>query len=163
SRRGRQAGGAAALAAGRGGVAASRDFGTPAGFQRGGALKRGAKRSTTAAPGGGGGAPGGEVSGGGGGGGGAGQGAAEGGGAGQGIEHMLPRADGGGVAQHSGLAGPERAHEIGNQAIGRPVAAADDVAGAGAAEADAPGRIGGAVGVDGQLGRGLGGAVGLAA
>jgi hypothetical protein len=80
--------------------------------------------------------------------------------AGQRVQHMLPGADGGGVAQHRRLARPERAHEIGDQAVGRPVAAADDVAGAGAAEADAPGGIGGAIGVDRELGRRLGGAVG---
>ena len=46
------------------------------------------------------------------------------------LEHVLPRPDGVRVADDDGLAGRQRAHAVGDDAVGRPVAAADDVAGA---------------------------------
>ena len=50
--------------------------------------------------------------------------------AGEGIEHMLPGADGVGAADVNRLIGEEAADEVGDEAVGGPVAAADDVAGA---------------------------------
>ncbi len=49
----------------------------------------------------------------------------------QGLEDVLPGADGVGAADGDGCAGEEAADEVGDEAIERPVAAADDVAGAG--------------------------------
>ena len=77
---------------------------------------------------------------------------------------MLPRPDRLGIAQGEGLAPGGRADEVGNQAIDRPVAAADDIAGAGAGQANAPVREKplGVSGGDQFLAR-LGGAVGIVA
>ena len=47
------------------------------------------------------------------------------------LEHMLPRPDGVRVAQRDRLARRERPDAVGNQPVGGPVAAADDVAGTG--------------------------------
>ena len=55
--------------------------------------------------------------------------------AGQTIEHVLPRACGGGTAHGDGLAGFERADAVGHDAVDAVVAAADDIAGAGGGDA----------------------------
>jgi len=84
----------------------------------------------------------------------------------QGFEDVLPGADGEGSADGDGLAGEEAADEVGDEAVGGPVAAADDVAGAGGGEgyfvvADFIDReVGLAVGGGDDLGAGLGGGVG---
>jgi hypothetical protein len=60
---------------------------------------------------------------------------------------MLPGADGAGVAQQHRLAGGEGGQHVGHQPGGGPVAAADDVAGAGGGQRDAlAGQEGVAVG-----------------
>src|SRR5579871_4504897 len=46
------------------------------------------------------------------------------------VEDVLPGADGFGVANQHWLAAFEAADQVGNQAVGGPVAAADDVSGA---------------------------------
>jgi hypothetical protein len=56
----------------------------------------------------------------------------------EGIEDVLPGADGVRAADADGRAGEEAADEVGDEAVGRPVAAADDVAGAGGGEGDVP-------------------------
>ncbi len=48
-----------------------------------------------------------------------------------GFEDVLPGANGLGAADADGFAGEEPADEIGDEAVGGPVAAADDVTGAG--------------------------------
>ena len=82
----------------------------------------------------------------------------------EGLEDVLPGAGGGGVAHGDGLAGLEGAHGIGDDAVFGPVAAADDIAGAGAGDADAVAfeeRF--APGGDGEFGAGLARAVGIVA
>src|SRR6202043_2627496 len=59
--------------------------------------------------------------------------------AGERVEHVLPRANGIGVADVDGLAGERGAHDVGDAPVGGPVAAADHVAGAGGGEACAVG------------------------
>ena len=54
----------------------------------------------------------------------------------KGLEDVLPGADGVGMANADGLAGEEAADEVGEKAVGGPVAAADDVAGAGSGDGD---------------------------
>jgi hypothetical protein len=87
----------------------------------------------------------------------------------QGLEDVLPGADGVGAADADGLAGEEAADEVGDEAVERPVAAADDVAGAGGGEGDVVlGEFGGgeeglAVGGGDDLGAGLGAGVGIVA
>ena len=49
----------------------------------------------------------------------------------EGLEDVLPGADGVRAADADGLAGEEAADEVGDEAVERPVASADDVAGAG--------------------------------
>jgi len=53
----------------------------------------------------------------------------------EGFEHVLPGAGGAVVAQGDGLPGAQAAHGVGNDAVGGPVATADDVAGPGAGQA----------------------------
>ena len=85
------------------------------------------------------------------------------------LEHVLPGADRVRVADADGLAGLEAADEVGDEAVGGPVAAADDVAGAGGGEGDcvlgklATREIGLAVGGGDDLGAGLGAGVGIVA
>ena len=83
--------------------------------------------------------------------------------AGQRVEHVLPGPDSAGVAQLRGLAGGEGADQIGQEAAGREVAAADDVARAhrGHADAGVGWEVAGAVGLRDDLGAGLAGAVGI--
>jgi hypothetical protein len=66
------------------------------------------------------------------------------------LEYMLPRADRVRVPNAYGLAGKEPSHEIGDQAIGRPVAAPDDIAGARCGNGDAV-TVGLAEGVHGKV------------
>lgn len=82
------------------------------------------------------------------------------------LEHVLPGPHGEGIAERERRGCGEGAHGIRHQAVARPVAAADDIARAHRDDADRTGphgEIAVAVGVDHQLGRGLAGAVGLAA
>ena len=89
---------------------------------------------------------------------------------GEGLQHMLPGARGGGVAHRDGLAVLQVADAVWDDAVFCPVAAADDVAGAGGGDADSRRlarvrrvEIGAAIGGDGQLGGGLAGAIGVVA
>ena len=85
------------------------------------------------------------------------------------FEDVLPGADGEGAADADGLACEEAADEVGDEAVGGPVAAADDVAGARGGEGDAvfgelvDGEEGLAVGGGDDLGAGLGAGVGVVA
>ena len=54
----------------------------------------------------------------------------------EGLDDVLPGSNGERAADADGLAGEEAADEVGNEAVGRPVAAADDVAGASGGECD---------------------------
>ena len=87
----------------------------------------------------------------------------------EGLEDVLPGADGVGAADADGLAGEEAADEVGDEAVGGPVAAADDVAGAGGGDGDVvlgefgDGEVGLAVGGGDDLGAGLGAGVGVVA
>src|ERR1035441_9829147 len=54
----------------------------------------------------------------------------------EGFDDVLPGTDGKRAANADRLAGDEAADQVGNEAIGRPVAAADDVAGARGGEGD---------------------------
>ena len=55
--------------------------------------------------------------------------------AGQTIEHVLPRARGGGAADGDGLTGYERADAVRHDSVDAIIAATDDVAGAGGGDA----------------------------
>jgi len=78
---------------------------------------------------------------------------------------MLPGPDGVGAADEDGLFGEEAADEVGDETVSRPVAATDDVAGAGGGEGDAvvgefgEGEEGLAVGGGDDLSAGLGAGV----
>ncbi len=86
-----------------------------------------------------------------------------------GFEDVLPGADGVGAADADGLAGEEAADEVGDEAVGGPVAAADDVAGACGGDGavvvgDAvDGEVTLAEGGGDDLGAGLGAGVGVVA
>ena len=54
------------------------------------------------------------------------------------LEHVLPRPQRLRVAKHDRLGPLDRANDVGDDAVDRPVAAADHVARAGRREADAP-------------------------
>ena len=60
------------------------------------------------------------------------------------VEHVLPGRTASGLRTTTGVAGERAAHQVGDQAIGGPVAAADHVAGArGRERGSAPGRTSG--------------------
>ena len=87
----------------------------------------------------------------------------------KGLEDVLPGADGVRAAGGDGGSGEKTADEVGNEAVERPVAAANDVAGAGGGYGYAmPGEVAGgeeglAEGGGDDLGAGLGGGVGVVA
>src|ERR1017187_8070126 len=87
----------------------------------------------------------------------------------KGFDDVLPGTDGKRAANAYRLAGDETADQVGNEGIGRPVAAADDVAGARGGEGDlvlseaGDGEVGLAEGCGDNLGAGLGAGVGVVA
>jgi hypothetical protein len=87
----------------------------------------------------------------------------------EGLEDVLPGADGVRAANADGLAGEEAADEVGDEAVGGPVAATDDVASAGGGDGDAvlgefgDGEIRLAVGGGDDFGARLGARVGVVA
>ena len=84
--------------------------------------------------------------------------------AGDGLQNVLPGAGGYFVADGDGLAGGEGPETVGYDAVGGPVSAADDVAGAGTGEEDegvGTGEVGSAVGSDGDFRSSFAGTVGI--